>query len=647
MPRSSRRLAAAVLGSVFLTQAPGEPRAEGWLGSAALTPIEARIAVAAGPDRTTTWTSLRLEAAPGAVGMVVPVPPGASLDWSSDAWLEALEIATAPRVFPPAGVSPVCPGADAGRGGDPFEVAGALEHTKSVVPDEAAILPDAAAVAAWAEANALALAPALEADLAAQTGARFFVARFTAAGGAAVSPTLRVVAPGAAPALPLALTRAGASPLRVTSWLLGAGRGGLTGAPEASIAAAIAWDAAEGVSTYRERREQALAQAAEGAALIEATSHEALAEAVPIASGTASIDGVLGTYLERAAAYLGAPDPAECLPAAAAALASSSAVATSCPRADLGVVDGTPSCVEAPVAGQIDPAKLRCGGAVDDLAVAFSGLSPAAVRLTRHTSRIAPGAAGHAWPVAFGEGPALEPILEATALDLSGCDDAGGTGSGRGAGSSGSSRGTGGPPGGSSGGAGSGVSGGDGYVYHHDPYADVGCDCSGTETVGYHSGGETDEGGGETEPAEETGYAYQDDDGCSSDSSETASGDDCGGDSSDPSSSGDGCSGQTESGYDYQEDDGCSGESAGSGSSDSCGDDGSSSGTDSCSGDGASSTGDGCSGSSGGGEDCSVARGRRRSPRLSALTLGALALLAPLRRAGRARRRVARIHVRA
>ena len=35
------------------------------------------------------WTSLRFDAAGGTAAIVVPAPPGSSLDWSSEAWFEA------------------------------------------------------------------------------------------------------------------------------------------------------------------------------------------------------------------------------------------------------------------------------------------------------------------------------------------------------------------------------------------------------------------------------------------------------------------------------------------------------------------------------------------------------------------------------
>ena len=98
-----RTLATASVLGVLLSGAGRAEAGPAWLASSSLTPVEQRIAVSVGPQRTTLWTSLRFEAAGGIVGVVVPAPPGASLDWSSDAWMEALEVATAPRIFPPLG----------------------------------------------------------------------------------------------------------------------------------------------------------------------------------------------------------------------------------------------------------------------------------------------------------------------------------------------------------------------------------------------------------------------------------------------------------------------------------------------------------------------------------------------------------------
>ena len=64
--------------------------------------------------------------------------PNAFVDLTSDAWLESLEDATAPRVVPP-DVSPPC-----GAGG--VEVDGELSHVVTTVPDSVATAADVAAL---------------------------------------------------------------------------------------------------------------------------------------------------------------------------------------------------------------------------------------------------------------------------------------------------------------------------------------------------------------------------------------------------------------------------------------------------------------------------------------------------------------------
>ncbi|MDC0679987.1 DUF2330 domain-containing protein [Sorangium atrum] len=146
MPR--RSLAVALSSSVLLSLS-GDALATGaWLPGAGQASVEQRVAVAAGPERTTLWTSLRFQGASGPVALVVPVPPLAALDTSSDAWFEALEAATAPRVLPPQGVDPYCPG-EAGAPG-PFETVGRLAHEATLEPIEVTVLEDADAVARWA-----------------------------------------------------------------------------------------------------------------------------------------------------------------------------------------------------------------------------------------------------------------------------------------------------------------------------------------------------------------------------------------------------------------------------------------------------------------------------------------------------------------
>jgi Uncharacterized protein conserved in bacteria (DUF2330) len=611
--------AAASLAALVASSA-GHARASGaWIsGGNSLEPVEQRIAVSVGPDRTTMWTSLRFDSTAGKVGIVVPAPPGSSLDFSSDAWFEALEVATAPRVFPPEGESPYCPG----QSGPPsiFDIAGQLAHAQSLPVDDVAVLDDVNAVGAWAAQSGLDLSPALASSLGALGAVRFVAVRFLAPGGPAVTRTLRVAMPGAPALLPLALTRAGAKPLLVTSWTIGEGRAEPSKSAPVTISSGdIVWDAKTKKSNYAEARAAALASEGSDGVATECAGSAPLATNVSIANGTASIEGLVSALFERTAAYGdGLVDPSSCIAAAAVALTSSSPVAASCPRADLGVIDPGVACVESTPPGNVDPAKLRCGESADDLAVALSGLSPDQVWLTRQSLEIPAGNAGVDWPLVFSGGAVVSPIRVAKNLDHSGCSGGSSTGvtsggmstSGVTASSSSSATGAGGmisvgvgpgfPAGAGQGGSNS-TSGyetsGSGSV--NAIPIDTNCGCSGTVDT-YES----------TDTSDSC-------DGSSDDSSDSCSGD---------SSDGDSCSGDSSDG------DSCSGDSSG----DSC--DGSSGG-DSCD----SGGGDlDCSGGSG---DCSVGgrRGHKRSaPRFSVLSLAVIGLIAPLRRRGR-RSRAAKI----
>ncbi|AUX49150.1 hypothetical protein SOCE26_106950 [Sorangium cellulosum] len=638
-PRMLRRSLALVLPAALLSisAAPGEAFAAGaWLPGAGQASVEQRIAVAAGPERTALWTSLRFHGAGGPVALVVPVPPLAAIDVSSDAWLESLEAATAPRVLPPQGVSPYCPGEEAGA--SPFHVVGQLAHEATLSPSEVTVLADVEAVALWAASAGLALSPETAAQLAGMQGVRFAAARFDAPGGPAITKALRVVAGGGEPLLPLSLTRAGDDGVLVTAWLLGDGRGALPGAaPVALPAASLTWDARSQSSNYEDFRLDTFAQAGLRGALVEGASHEALSRSVAL--GGDSIDSVVKAYFARAGAYGDAPGaPGTCAAVAAAALASSLPVAASCPRAEHGVVDGSPDCAESPGQGETDPDLLRCGPIADDLAVALSGLAPSSVWLTRVSLWVAPGQAGTDWPLTFGAGRSVSPVVRAGRIDLLECSldtGAGGAGASPGSSSGADGAGLGGPSSGDS------TSGGSPTVhvpgaYEDDgPDADVGCGCASTaDTV------VADDTDWEDDDTYDEADAYEGDD-CSGDTSEPApeyeeeyEGDDCSGDTSDPEYEeeyeGDDCSGDT-SDPEYEEEyegDDCSGDTSDPEYEEDAGGDSCSGGSD----DSAES------------EDCSIAGERRssarkkRGPKLSVMALGVFALLAPIRRASRPRR---------
>jgi hypothetical protein len=609
-------VAASIAGAVVSVS--GRSSAAGaagaWIASASLTPTEQRIAVSVGPTRTTLWTSLRFDAAGSTAAIIVPAPPGSSLDFSSDAWFEALEVATAPRVFPPANISPYCPG----KSGPAtiFEIDGQVSHTQSLAPQDVAVLDDAAAVTAWAAQAGLVVSPALQSALAGLAGTRFVGVRLGALAGSNVTPTLRVAMPGAPPMLPLALTRASGEDLRVTAWIIGEGQADLIGATPVVIPhSSLSWKAFDKASNYGEARAAALS-VDPGAFVVECASHEALSETVQVAGGKASIDGVMMTFFERAAAYGdGKFDAASCIASATPALASGSPVAASCPQAALGVVDPAPACSESPAPGTVDPGALRCGPGADDLAVALSGLVPAGAWVTRQSLQIAAGSGGVDWFLGFaGGGQPVSPVLVAASLDASGCADGGApdggshTGSGPGSSSSGGTT----------------TSGGH-LVYGGSP--------DGAEIAGEVAGEVIDV---IDAVASDTSCSCSNPDLSSSSSDSSCSSSDGSSDSS--CSSSDGSSDSSCSSSDGSSDSSCS---SSDGSSESCS--GSSGGGESCSsggGDSCSGGGGDFSGCSGSDFKCSTARpGRLRVPKFSILVLSAFAVAVPLRRRGRRERR--------
>jgi hypothetical protein len=381
--------------------------------------------------------------------------PGASLDWSSSAWFEALEIATAPRVRPPAGVVAACPGQTPAS--DPIDMVGDAFHADPMAPLELVVLSDADAVVSWALSNGLAVTPELYDGLATLTGMRFVVARFAAPNGEAWTPTLRVSGPDVSPTLPLVLTSATASSdLLVSAFTIAEGRTALDGVQLSIDASALSYDAASGDTNYASVRRAVLLGSVAAASLLEASSRTAWVDALAVGSSHV-IEPAVDSYVMRAAIYEGFDGPA-CSAQVATAIDVESPVSPSCARADLGVVDELPSCTESVQAGEIDPALLRCGADADDIAVAMSEHVAATTWLTRHSVIVPASQSGTLRSVAVAPGSAVDPIHEASTLDLSGCESstgAGGSGAG-GSGAGGSGAGGSGAGGAGAGGAGSG-----------------------------------------------------------------------------------------------------------------------------------------------------------------------------------------------
>src|SRR5262249_17851531 len=152
---------------------------------------------------------------------------------------------------------------------------------------------------------------------------------------------------------------------------------GLVGGVDVTIPiSSLRWDAGKEASNYDAVRAQVLDMSPE-TFLLESASHESLSDTKPVGLGNDTIDAVVSTFCERAAAYGdGNFHSTTCITAATASLGASDAVSAVCPRAALGNVAPSQPCTETTAPPAVDPSTLRCGAGADDLAVALSGAVP-------------------------------------------------------------------------------------------------------------------------------------------------------------------------------------------------------------------------------------------------------------------------------
>lgn len=585
--RFGARIATGVIVALSAVLPAREASAVGFLASSGSHATEERVAMSVSDTRTAVYYQLDLDGTGGPVAIVVPVQDGASLDWSSRAFFEALQAATAPRILAPASVDAKCPGDER-----PSAVYGDLEGSPTLEPVSTQIFPDGVAVTTWAESEGLAVPPHLTTAMQSEpNGTTFFVALFQAPAGPSRTKALRVVGSGPVPTPAYALdyARAASTPLPIVTFSIGEKRAHLSGTPVLIDTTQLELQAAKQTSNYEQLLFEAFATGTSSPYLVEAASHEALRDNVSLEDNGPVVSGVVHSYFDRAAAYGEAIDtPSSCVAQGASILSLSARVGTACPRGQLGIVGGGPGCTADDVlTGEVDPNLLRCGDNLDDLAVVLSDLEPDEAWLTRSTIVLSPSTTGEERGVSFPGGDRLDPKMTASSVDLSGCPDGvGGMGAGGSTGSSGPT------------GSGAGT-------VEVPVYGDRGCGSNGSETiVGY------------VEEDEETAAdAYYIDD-CSGDTSTSYydSADDCSGDTS-----GDSCSGDT-SGADYDTG-GCD-----------CSDTGGDFDAEGCSCDGGDAVD--CTGGAGADDcDCSIRpRTHRQNRKASSFLYAAVAVLLPIRR---------------
>jgi hypothetical protein len=262
------------------------------------TVVEARFALALSRAQTTRWASLRVERFPGAMAWVLPVRPGARVDEVTDAWFEALEVATAPRVV----------GASCGSDAAPPDVH--LERSTQHEPTTAALhvtpVDDVAALRAFAAEWALDL-PLETADrfeALATRGFSFVALVYGATADRTITRTVRVT-DDSFPAVPLFLTSgpASQSAVRVAAFLVAESRTRLGGDAEMEIDPAAISFSDGGTTNYDDVLFADLLARGGRSWVVEASDHALLFDGVrgPGSAGTSA--PLVPTYFERARAY--------------------------------------------------------------------------------------------------------------------------------------------------------------------------------------------------------------------------------------------------------------------------------------------------------------------------------------------------------
>lgn len=332
--------------------------------------VDMRMAVAASPTGSTRWTEITVPAATPAMWLV-PVRPGAAVDWAPRRWLDALDEATGLRVLPPTYAS-TCPWRSTVERVEPWTAPRPAEPGPAL-----SVQTDADAARSYVAARGYRLSHALAGRISElyAGGWNLVALEIPASSSAVSSGTLRVSDDGGA-VLPLAIS--GSSSTRVTAFAIGAGAATVPGARDVDRQA-IRWGQ-DGSNFVAWRR--ALVEGAGGAAwLRESSSHAAIFDGTPLTGGHA-VASAVARYFHGTS----------CAPSTAASVGSQrGVVGTSCAPGAAARIPGGAACV--PASADVDPAALSCTSDID-LALALSGLAPASATLTRMVGWIPAGGLG-------------------------------------------------------------------------------------------------------------------------------------------------------------------------------------------------------------------------------------------------------------
>jgi Uncharacterized protein conserved in bacteria (DUF2330) len=239
-----------------------------------------RMAFSTSPLQSVLWDQIQYSGNPADFAWVLPVTPGAVIQLSQDAWMAALEAATAPVVTGP---TPNCPVQAGGGGGCGSSASGGGGAFGSDVPGSGGVTVvsqqvigpyDAVTVRSsqgealdtWLNANGYIVSPQMAPVLMAYAneGMDFIALKLRPGEGVQAMKPVRVVTQGADVTLPLRMVAAGAGAnIAIELFVLSGGRYAPQNFPQASIDfSKLAWDPSLNDSNFTTLTQAALAAGA-------------------------------------------------------------------------------------------------------------------------------------------------------------------------------------------------------------------------------------------------------------------------------------------------------------------------------------------------------------------------------------------------
>lgn len=389
-----------------------------------------RMAFAISPQQTVLWDQVEYTGSPQEFAWVLPVKPGARLELASNSWFDTLDAATSTRVIAPTlncapfnndfqpidfvegdgGSFGCCMSSDASAGFD-----GAAGGEFNGVPQEPPPPPpvtivDRATVGPyevltlqanvpgvlvnWLQMNGFAADESIQPiiDQYQQEGFDFIAMKLQPNQGVQAMKPVRVVSPGASPALPLRMVAAGTgAETAVTLFVIGEGRWEAENFPNVAMYPAnLSWDYRNSASDYAERRLEMLALN-EGRSWLTSYSHlggllKPIANSqgnMPTYQTNSGNASTIAEFFTTTALDNFETSEFNCAQKFNKHVDSMDMVVDLCPDANMPCNDLKP--------GEIDSRDFECGAPefdpsaapLDDLAVAMVGQHPGSLWLTR------------------------------------------------------------------------------------------------------------------------------------------------------------------------------------------------------------------------------------------------------------------------